>query len=578
MSKSPGFGLALDTNVVVQSAGSMQTPPPTSTSSSKRKGQRAQLGQLAQQSTSSSRRKSVPIGSFTETEVIGSQLDNTPQQFSSVKFSPDLFAFPLAGPATAPAYPQQKLFWDPSNENGMDMDFGSTFDDPFSTNTQSILDPFVSAHDQPFAAQASVSSSFIDSFDNGSKEFSSVAITSFEQITTSTGSAPAESRSSVSKGNAAGVNPSLLFSSPSRSSATADGSTTRVLDEELLQPYCYQMQEARREQVSGGIKNLKRRRKPDIDSPAVTAALETLREDDAGRKSPKRIMSDGAASEARLVNRVPRLDKEKLASRRQSSFSVKSSQIAPDGLGSTRLKTQRPAVSLTIDASGRARTEMRTSAEHSDRSPSVDDPSLPSDHSDSDTSSDESTVGIIHSQASSFDFSAMDSKRGRVVRFSSITKSHSQKSSATSIFTTTSHADKGPSGGFIPSSSLELPENRVTEIEDISEAETLPDSEGPQGTAQLELKKMLKDQGKENAIIPRNSKDKSKPRQPIFPLQSHGQTSQNPQALATTNHSFNTQKFNTISPTSLMNSGNLDTVIVRCQCQSSEWRGTMIAW
>ena len=572
MSKSSGFGLALDTNVVIQSAGSMQTPPPTSTSSSKRKGQRAQIGQLSQQSTSDSRRMAVPVGSRTATEVINSQLENPVQQFSGVKFSPDLFAIPLAGPATAPIYPQQRLFWDPSNDNTMDMDFSNTFDDPFSTNTQSMLDPFVSAHHQPFAAQGSIASSFTDAFENGSKEFSSVAITSFEQITTSAGSAAAKSRSAISKGKAAGVNPSLLFSSPSRSSATEEGSSTRVQDAELLQPYCYQMQEARREQVSGATKSLKRRRKPVIDSPAVAAALETLREDGTSRISPQRGISDGK------VNRMPRVDMEKLVSRRQGSFSARSNQITLDGLGGVRPKAQRPAVSLTIDASGRARTETRTSAGSSDRSPSVDDPSIPSDHSGSDTSSDESTVGIIYSQASSFDFSTMDSRSGRVARFSSITKSHSQKSSATSIFTTTSHASKGSSKVFVPSASLELPENRVTEIDDVSETETLPDSDGPQGTAQLELKKMLKDQGKENISAPRNSRDKSKPRQPIFPLQSHGQSSQNPQASSSTNHTFNSQNFNTISPTSLINTGNLDTVIVRCQCQSSEWRGTMIAW
>ena len=213
------------------------------------------------------------------------QVETSPQQFPDLQLSPDIFDFNVVGPATAPILPQHKLFWDSKDDGGMSIDFSEDLINPFDRPNRPALDPFVSAH-HALAAPNGTTTSFSMGFPKDDLMQTS--------MTTVTASFNQENHVSTSGANdsklfdntrqlARGVDPSLLFSSPGRSLNSGDGSarSSTMVDQESLQPYAYQMQEARRELASGAITKPKKKRKPDVDSPAVKAALRSLREGEA---------------------------------------------------------------------------------------------------------------------------------------------------------------------------------------------------------------------------------------------------------------------------------------------------------
>ena len=277
----------------------MQTPPPTSTSASRRRAQQAQVAKLVQQSASAGRRMSTPL--FPKNQngpVSAGPVETSPQPFSELQFSPDVFDFSMTGPATAPILPQHKLFWDSKPDDGLSMDFSDDLTSAFDRPNQPALDPFVSAHHHPTGSNLTTSS-FSLSFPKNDLMHSSMttAASTFDQGNHfSTDGSKRQNSSYPTRRLAHGVDPSLLFSSPGRSLDSRDGpaDSSVILDEESLQPYAYQMQEARRELASGTISKPKKKRKPDVDSPAVKAALKTLRDGDADQPQlqPDRIESE----------------------------------------------------------------------------------------------------------------------------------------------------------------------------------------------------------------------------------------------------------------------------------------------
>ena len=144
---SAPLGLALDTGESLQSSGSsLQTPPPSSTSASKRKGIQAQERNPKGQSASGTRRKSVPSRVSRDDEVASFYQDATLVQPSNLQTS-EVSDFSIPGPATAPAYPQYKVFWDPSQIGAIDMDFQVDFDNTnFESTPRQALESFVSSH------------------------------------------------------------------------------------------------------------------------------------------------------------------------------------------------------------------------------------------------------------------------------------------------------------------------------------------------------------------------------------------------------------------------------------------------
>lgn len=255
-----------------------------------------------------------------------------------------------------------------------------------------------------------------------------------------------------------GVDPSLLFSSPGRLNELNNDTT---IPDDAMQPYAYQLQEARREKAYHGIGKPKRRRKPSVDSPAVKAALESLRED-VPRPILHRSMTDSA---------LPHLNHEAAKTLAAHGRSSPLKTIRR----SKQKQSNRTSIAFTIDENGRARAQA-TSGDGGEENMEIDGDSESSCTASSVDNPDDEMVTTFSRQSGP--------KLGQFGR-----SNHSQKSSnASSFYSTSSRHDvlDRPSGmgkrGIIP--------------EDESEAETVLNSEDDDSHAQDQLRKTMQDRHK----------------------------------------------------------------------------------
>jgi hypothetical protein len=478
--------LTLDTSTSFRSAGSIQTPPPTTTSATKQKARKKKV-QEAQPTAKAARpakaprpaaekRMSVPLAPRPPEHNGGSasraEERQVPQQLASLDFSPDVLGYNLGGPATAPAYPQQKLFWDSEINTEPNIDFSHDMNNPF--------DAFAVNSNQNFDVSRLPSDTFLDFTTEDVTPVASFA----QQHTGNVQYQPHERPRSTGNGYN-GVDPSLLFSSPSRLAEPKPGPSaqSRVLTEESLQPYAYQVQEAKREKSYGGISKSRKRRKPSVDSPAVTAALETLRGEDDRRPTVRRSMTDSFIPGGNRAS----------SSSRPGSMHGRSSPLKRMR-ESSRRPTPKPSVSLSIDEFGRARLVGAAPNASNNDAMDVDDDSA-------DESNPSSASGFEDPDDMITSFAPRLPKLGR---FNS-SASHSQKSSNTSLYSDYQPQLPEPNQRPAPSGSMNpvarrsggrslqpLREATSMEEEPDSEAETVMDSEdGGDLNAQVELRKIM---------------------------------------------------------------------------------------
>ncbi|MCJ1465921.1 hypothetical protein MMC07_004540 [Pseudocyphellaria aurata] len=528
------LGLEENNGCTMRSAGSMQTPPPTSTSASRRKSQKAQAAKLAKQSYASARRMSTPVvPKSNAVDVTSGQTEESPVQLGALQFSPDGIEFPLSGPATAPIYPQQKLFWDPDqNTDGMNIDFSA--EDPFTLSfglgTPKGLDPFVSLGEQTTADQLPASASF-NHFDPRSSQITDAAMSidldSTNQSDFLTSSGLMIRGTSTTKFPGKGVNPSLLFSSPGR--FPAQSASAKVHPNDTLQPYAHQIGDAQIENEVSSNKRPKKRRKPETDSPAVMAALETLRDENDLRSEVNEKATDRATFLLRKSSQKSR------ASIQSSELLKRSAQAGHSGLhrlGVTRQPKKRPVVTLTIDAHGRAKTETKTACDDDEPSSNAR-MELDSPSDDSEKSSSSGSTMMILSRPQSFALPYKKHQNPKLARFATDSKTHSQKSSYASMISSGKNANILPvwekqnlrrATGLAPSvdgqrrphsknmtnrsssaaTVSELMNNmrdhdRETEIE--SETDTVITSDDDKGDAQYELKKIIQNRAHDRAAF-----------------------------------------------------------------------------
>ena len=608
---SPNFGLALDTGSPMPSTGSIQTPPPIGNASSQLKAQRSQEARFERQSTSTARltarRISAPNSeSITmNTEELSSQI-NPPLQLPDIQFPPDAFGPSILGSATAPAYPQHKLFWDLVHTEEVDFDFSANLEDPFNANPQSTLDLFVSSHDQHLLGQNSVLSSF-SSFPNDTQNFPPLATSNRGQINSFPKSSLLEDRSTNRKPLASGVDPSLLCSSPNHvtDTLTKSVSSQRVLDEDVLQPYAYQIQEARREKAVGSTVKRKKKQKPTTDSPAVKAALQTLREDDANRPTLRRSNTDSviirSANKQHLASSANRSCSNSPGDTTQRKSShLKLGEVRNDSsVKESRLA--RTAVAFTIDANGRARTETKTTVvvNHPEVISRRQHGDSLSDTSNSETTSDESAVVISTSQVSSFNFNYTQSEQVRRSKNPSFIRSHSHKSSCASTYTTSTtstHADSpsGPSDGNFNSGGRSLETQIVQTRPDLarnaadadvlSEGDIVVGSEDSDGTAQFELRKILKKKKRNRPSLNGTQKNDKKQSRHHVGL-SYGKSSSSTRSIevfpSDPPHTRNLVSNSSATPIMELKSTSLPSQrhrSIRCVCGDSKLQGQLITW
>lgn len=421
------------------------------------------------------------------------RIEESPQQFAPLQFSPEAFGFPMSGPVTVPGYPQHKLFWD-ANQAGENLNIDFPMDDTFTTfgmGFQKNLDPFVSSQDHSVGLQFQQSPAFnlnlVGSRNDNIAPFPSP---------THPGS-PRQTVTSVSMGRGPslgklignGVDPSLLFSSPSRTAENVKlPNQGQAIQDDILRPYAHQMRDAQIEMEIQMARKSKRKRGPGTDSPAVKAALQTLREDQTGRQG---ILADSVIE----ADQRPQ-------SRESSGRSRENRRCVSTSLQKRRSKSRlhvphsKRTVTLTIDASGRASTETKVLADGTNN-PSISGLHADSDSDDSTSSTSSSSVGMVISLSHSFAYPTQNQQQPKVGRFLSNSKSYSQKSSYTSTL------------GSSNAAKASLPNNRRTSILNIrnnshgycgmeieSEAETVIDTDDDgKGDAQSELKKVLQTRG-----------------------------------------------------------------------------------
>lgn len=517
----------------MRSAGSMQTPPPTSTTASRRtrRVQKILPAKQAKQSGMTSRRMSSPsLSRGGNSEPTGPQTDVSPS-FPSLQFSPEVFNFPNSGPATAPIFPQQKLFWDPEqSHDAMNIDFSANDGFALGLGIDKSLDPFISNQGTP----SRLPSASFQGLDGNQDDLAIFPVSA---------KVPAR-KFSKSRMAASVVNPSMLFSSPGHASDLPNIPSSQADMDSTLQPYAHQIQDAEREIELLGPRKSKRRKGTEVDSPAVKEALATLRDEEIDRPDARRSITDSVLQSFDDTH-VKAALKERKAIEAQKRMSASRKQpgrrLSP--YKSAHLSQPRTTLELTVDSTGRAKTQAKFVQE--DAGPSSDskmDLDSASEVDESSTSSDD--INIAMSQRQSFGFAKKKPNRGKLTRFALDSKSHSQRSSYASTFASSSvvggvKPTKGRvmsnlSSHFDDPSLLPLPpsDDRAsssTVISDrldgrdahTSDTGTTVDSDDGKGDAQSELKKI------------RQQRQHSKFRQSQRSSQQQGRGFQYPNPLST---------------------------------------------
>lgn len=452
-------------------------------------------------------------------EGLASQVEESPLQLGGLQFSPDGYGFSmsgLSGSSTVPAYPQHKLFWDPNQStDGMNLDFA---DETFSFGLETLkdLDPFTSGPQKAHASQLPSSPSFDGIGMRNSRGMD------LETLATQNPASQADFNSGLMIRNVPkGVDPSLLFSSPSR--PVQPSVPVGTIRNEALQPYASQLRDAQIDKESGVDRISKRRRKLYDDSPAVKAALQALREDTRSRTSTEETANEDIPVQSRQGNTRTTRVASRASESRQRLGSMRKTQRSLHSQASSQPPQRRTAVTLTIDENGRAKTETKIIPDGAGSSGPSSEANMDVDtESDSESGSPSESDEMTISQPQSFAFSDQRAAKPKLARFITDSKTHSQKSSYSSTLASSNagyslavseklerrmNTARGPSSSSqrdspakrrlqqtLPPSFLSDDVDRVRggrDIEINSEVETAT-SDDDRGDAQSELRKIVR--------------------------------------------------------------------------------------
>jgi hypothetical protein len=336
-------------------------------------------------------------------ETPGRMVQPSPNMFPSLQFSPDMFSHSPFGPATAPIYPQQRLFWDPNTVPTMEVPSGlPAYQDPFALSQAEFSDSFAST------------ATMIPSFDPGlhlpaSQPYDLPPVSRPVMTSYIDGAAfPAPFHTSPRAPPPREDNPSLFLSSPARRFGNADSHPPNVSVAVAREKpaYHHQIEESRRE------KEAKRARKADARHPSVTrSVMEALRRPVSPikdlRPGLKRSLTHSGVGarqpHLRQQSHVSFLDNVSVAS--GSSNRSRNGRISPlrpqsgnvDRSSNLSRNSKRTSVTLSIDEHGVAKTVITKVPD--------DGMDLDEASSDSDVSSrDDSDFAALRSQQASFAF------------------------------------------------------------------------------------------------------------------------------------------------------------------------------
>ncbi|KAF2104166.1 hypothetical protein NA57DRAFT_70381 [Rhizodiscina lignyota] len=377
----------------------MQTPPPTRDASSRRKMLPPQMGISSTPSTLAPHPIGTPMGSHLTQPPQGPQGLNiqTPFQYHTLQFSPENFQFPGGGPASAPVYPQSRLFWDPNSpNNAAGIDMGASLNDPFGPSPQV-------SHGLPvwptFDQQARPTTAPFNPSSQPQMQTNQHLWSPGDVLPQNVAPFPQSSQPPATTG----VNPNMLasFSSPApHNSITIQPQQTQISHPQgMRQPYEHQMEESKREQdIARRVKQQHSRpTSSSANVPSLNAKPGLHRSNtDSGFRRKQNQSVDSRLSTQSNEQAIPR---KPSPLKRHSQQGPVSLTAIPEAVRT------RPRTRLVIGEDGRARTETEPAEDDVDNRP----------HSrlwatiDSDSESE--AEDAVPSQRSSFIFSSDSFRR-----------------------------------------------------------------------------------------------------------------------------------------------------------------------
>lgn len=285
----------------------------------------------------------------------------SPQLFttSSLQFSPDLFQPHLMSvPQTAPAYPQQRLFWDSSTPSGDVFSTPRPYQDRFALPQDHLTSPFApspamlpacptgSNHQQPIVPSQ-----------GGSSSRSTTRPVSLDARF------PAPFTTSPRLAPTAAEDPSLFLSSPARRFGGPDTNALFSRPAPEKPAYHHQIEESKREKEFERARKAKARRSSGILAATIEPKRSVSPANSNGRPGLKRSLTHTGAGDRRhsyhqsqvsfASNVSVHSNRSGVLSRNGRSSPLKSSH---DYNTHTATQRKRTSLTFTIDEDGRAKT------------------------------------------------------------------------------------------------------------------------------------------------------------------------------------------------------------------------------
>ena len=402
----------------------MQTPPPSASSHSKQYFR--ELTQPTPLSMANPQKQLTPNMSRTKPpHTPGRPVNASPQLFTTLQFSPDLFATPMSAPVTGAGLPQSCLFWDPESSNAYSQgELSATLPNSFFPNQAGASShaglPLDSRH--AFDAVPTLHpSSAVELRHPQDDPFGSYSSPVHRGGTAFPNSFQASPRVPTSRPE----DPSMFLSSPARRfGPPAQSHTSLGMTKPASQPYHHQIQESKRDQEYERSKKERDKRAADGKSlkrdspvsstirPGITRSVTHTGIGDQEYHARQQGQSSIAGS---VLSRAP----------------VRTGRVSPLKRTSQQAGLDRPSsrtrgsLTLAVDENGRAK--LVASADSIDIPMGMDD-----EASESGDSTDSADFQVAHSQNTSFAFSEDHNMRPNSAYLMPESRSHSKNSSYSS--------------------------------------------------------------------------------------------------------------------------------------------------
>ena len=522
-------------------SGSIHTPPPSR--NSRRQGFSSQVKRLSASAMADPKRNSNSrLSNMGPPETPSRMMQASPQLFPPLQFSPDPLQPQFSGPASAPVYPHQRLFWDPNLANTTGNTIATQYHDPFAAQQNDFMTSFIPS---PAMSHGFENANIISdiAYDVPSSQATIPASPYFGGATF-----PASFTASPRPPPPAAEDPSLFLSSPARrfgpppQSFNPGDLTTRF----ERQPYHHQIEESKREEE---IERASKKAKPQRSSGPVQSSNSLRRPaspNAEGRPGLKRSLTDSGAgasnyhlrqqSQVSFSESVSVADgvTKRLSRGGRSSPLKRLSRTSWHSSSERPASRQRTSLTFTIDKDGRAKTLVTTVPETADSHMNSD-----RDSSDSDADSiDVADFDITRSQNNSFAYPGDEPLHQSYAKCKPEIRNHSKNSSYSSTMTSsnsTYHSSRTSSNIGSAQARSNRPDNALSRAGQSRNSLTRPnhldksflddDSDDERGDAQHALRAVLKDRPRSTSLQAGLTKRRSGPPPPFHsspPMQEIG--------------------------------------------------------